>query len=117
MGFGAGAGEVTDPQRPAGPCSLPEPPVAHLGSIHRFSPPCSHPLAVGSVFMEAKVSYLLLFVPGQETKALGRKEETAWLPPAVGRRLTCVLGPNRELTFSHKGSVRDGGWILVGLLF
>ena len=94
------AGEVTDPQKPTGPCSLLEPLVAHLGGIHRLSPPCSHPLTVGSVFVEVKVSYLLLFVPGQKTKALGRKEEKAWLPPAWTQADLCSGTQPRTHIFS-----------------
>lgn len=69
MGKGAGPGEVIDKplclSYPIFPCS---------GISRGCSPPQSHPLAVGLVLAAVDVSFLLLFVPGQVRKALGRKE-------------------------------------------
>lgn len=85
-------------------CFLLEPLYPHIWNIHRLSTLFWSPYC----WFSWRYRCLLLFVSGQERKALGRKEERAWFQP---------LGPRLKLTFFHKGTVRDGGWILMWLLF
>lgn len=82
----------------------------HLWNILRLSPSQFCPFTVGPFLLAMSVSFLLLFDPGQEKGAQAR------LRPTQTQVDLCSGTPART-QIPHKGPARNGGWILLWLLF
>lgn len=109
-GVGKGSGDVTDSQKCAVSCSCGGPCFPTSG-ISSGSP---HLSAVPSPLVP---SFWQCLCSSSCCSLQGRRRGHRPGPGLLRPRLTCALGPQLELRPPHKGPARNGGWILLWLLF